>query len=59
MAPLALGGAIVASKSGTTYYYPWCTGATKIGAGNMRYFASEDAAKKAGLHPAKNCKGLE
>ena len=55
---LSGGGYYVASKSGSTYYFPWCTGAQKIAAQNQRWFQSEADAKAAGYKPAKNCKGL-
>lgn len=59
--PTALiqGGMVIASRSGTTYYYPWCSGAEKILPANQRVFLSEATAAAAGFHPAKNCKGLE
>ena len=56
--PIVLGGLIVASRAGSTYYYPWCTGAGKILPQNQVWFASEDAARRAGYQPAKACKGL-
>jgi hypothetical protein len=52
------GGLIVASRSGSAYYYPWCDGALKIAPANQRWFSSEAAARAAGYTPAKNCKGL-
>ncbi|MDO8514123.1 MAG: Ada metal-binding domain-containing protein [bacterium] len=55
---MTFGGQFVASKTGSAYYYPWCAGATKILPQNQRWFQSEDAARKAGYTPAKNCKGL-
>ena len=55
---MAPGGLLVAARSGSVYYYPWCTGASKILLQNQRWFQSEDAARKAGYAPAKNCKGL-
>ena len=55
---IAPGGLLVAARSGSVYYYPWCTGASKILLQNQRWFQSEDAARKAGYAPAKNCKGL-
>lgn len=55
---MAVGGLIVASRSGSAYYYPWCAGAAKILPQNQRWFASEAAARNAGYAPAKNCKGL-
>src|SRR3989344_970129 len=53
-----LGGSIIASKNGTAYYFPWCSGAQKILVQNQIWFASEKAARAAGYAPAKNCKGL-
>ncbi|MHB1086187.1 MAG: Ada metal-binding domain-containing protein [Minisyncoccota bacterium] len=55
---MAVGGQYVASRSGSTYYFPWCSGALKIAPANERWFASEQAAKAAGYRPAKNCNGL-
>ncbi len=48
----------VASKNGTKYYYPWCSGVSKIKEENKVWFSSADEAKKAGFEPAANCKGL-
>lgn len=53
-----IGGLIVAARSGSAYYYPWCSGAAKIAAANRVWFPSEAAAREAGYAPAKNCKGL-
>jgi len=53
-----MGGLIIASKSGNSYYFPWCSGAEKIAAANKVWFDSETEAKAAGYAPAKNCKGL-
>ncbi|OGG53905.1 hypothetical protein A2851_03305 [Candidatus Kaiserbacteria bacterium RIFCSPHIGHO2_01_FULL_53_29] len=53
-----MGGLFVASRTGSVYYYPWCTGAQKILPTNQAWFPSEGAAQKAGYRPAKNCKGL-
>lgn len=55
---MAPGGQYVASRTGEVYYFPWCAGAQKIAAQNQRWFATEEAARKAGYRPAKNCKGL-
>lgn len=54
-----IGGLLVASWNGSAYHYPWCPGASKISSQNQRWFASAQAARDAGLMPAKNCKGLE
>lgn len=51
-------GGVVASKTGSVYYFPWCTGALKIAEANKMTFASELLAKNAGLRPAGNCKGM-
>lgn len=57
-AAMPAGGQYVASRTGSTYYFPWCSGALKIAPQNERWFKSEDAARSAGYRPAKNCKGL-
>lgn len=57
-AALFMGGLLVASRTGSVYYYPWCSGAQKIAPANQVWFGSEVAAKKAGYAPAKTCKGL-
>ena|SRR3989344_1002181 len=55
---MSAGGLLVASRKGSAYHYPWCSGATSIAAGNKVWFESEAAAQRAGYTPAKNCKGL-
>jgi hypothetical protein len=55
---LALGGQFVALRTGTVYYFPWCSGAQQIPPEKQVWFVSENAAKKAGYRPAKNCRGL-
>lgn len=52
-------GVIVASKNGTKYHFPWCSGALRIKDENKIWFESEDEAKSAGYGPASNCKGLK
>jgi len=52
-------GVVVASKNGTKYHYPWCSGAKSITEANKVYFKSTEEAKKAGYTPASNCKGLK
>ncbi len=54
-----IGGAIVASKKGSKYHYPWCSGARRMSEQNKRWFKSVEDARKAGYLPAGNCKGLE
>lgn len=51
-------GKYVASKSGTKYYLPTCSGVKRIKEENKVFFNSEDEAKAEGLEPAKNCPGL-
>lgn len=53
-----IGGLVVASRSGSAYYYPWCGGASNISPANKVWFNTEAAAQKAGYVPARNCKGL-
>ncbi|MEN9413328.1 MAG: hypothetical protein RLZZ342_415 [Candidatus Parcubacteria bacterium] len=56
---LALGGQFVALRTGSVYYFPWCSGAQQIPPEKQVWFVSENAAKKAGYRPAKNCRGLQ
>lgn len=56
---VAVGGQIVASKTGSKYHYPWCAGASQITEKNKIWFASSEEARKAGYAPASNCKGLK
>ncbi|MFA7309288.1 MAG: Ada metal-binding domain-containing protein [Candidatus Paceibacterota bacterium] len=55
---IPIGGEFVASRTGSVYYYPWCSGVAKIAVTNQRWFRSEKEAQAAGYRPAKNCKGL-
>lgn len=52
------GSGVVASKNGTTFYYPWCSGRNRIKPENERWFESPAEALKYGLKPAQNCLGL-
>ena len=52
-------GLVVASKSGTKYYYPWCTGVSRIKEENKVWFDSIEKARAAGLTPASGCTGLK
>lgn len=52
-------GQVVASKSGTKYHYPWCTGAKQISEKNKITFESAESARAAGYTPASNCRGLK
>ena len=51
-------GKYVASKSGTAYHYPWCSGAQRIKEENKIWFQTKEEAEKAGYKPAGNCDGL-
>ncbi len=55
---LGAGQAVVASKSGSKYHLPWCSGAQRIKPENLITFTSRDEAERAGYTPAANCKGL-
>jgi len=58
--PTAVGkGIVFSSKSGTKYYYPWCSGANRVKEENRVWFNSIADAKSAGLTPAANCPGLK
>ncbi|MFA6095204.1 MAG: hypothetical protein WC757_04995 [Candidatus Paceibacterota bacterium] len=52
-------GQVVASKSGTKYHFPWCSGAKTISDANKITFASIEEARTKGYLPAANCKGLK
>jgi len=45
-------GMFVASKSGTKYYWPWCSWAERIKPENQRWFNSEKEAQTAGYSPS-------
>ena len=51
-------GEVIASKSGTVYYLPACSGVSRILPENRVTYPSRAAAEAKGLKPAKNCKGL-
>ncbi len=51
-------GGYVASKSGTKYHLPWCSGAKRIKEENKVFFKTKEEAEKAGYSPASNCKGI-
>lgn len=46
---------IVVSKSGTKYYYVWCSGAARIALKNRVYFATVGEAEKKGYTKASGC----
>lgn len=51
-------GKVVASRQGSKYHYPWCSGAKRIKPENLVEYESIAAAVAAGLTPAGNCPGL-
>jgi hypothetical protein len=51
-------GKYVASKSGTKYYLPTCSGAKRIKEANRVWFAAKEEAEASGRTPAANCDGL-
>jgi hypothetical protein len=57
--PLNEGGKVIASKTGTKYHLPWCSGAKTIKEENKIWFDSYQDARDAGYLPASNCKGIE
>jgi hypothetical protein len=52
-------GEVVASKSGSKYHLPTCSGAKSIKPENLISFPSIAAAQAAGYTPAANCPGLQ
>lgn len=52
-------GSVVASKNGTKYYFPWCSGASRISEANKVVYKTIDLARAKGLTPASNCAGLK
>ena len=48
----------VASKNGSKYHLPWCSGAMRIKEENKLVFKSKEKAEAAGYAPADNCPGL-
>jgi hypothetical protein len=51
-------GTYVASRNGSVYHLPWCSGAQRINEENKVWFSTKEAAQAAGYRPAANCKGL-
>lgn len=56
--PISQGGEYVASKNGSVYHLPWCSGAQRIKEENKVWFTTKEDAEQAGYRPATNCKGL-
>ena len=55
----AVQGVVVASKSGSKYHLPTCSGAKSIKPENLISFESIAAAQAAGYSAAANCPGLQ
>ena len=51
-------GKYVASKKGTKYHLPTCSGAKTMSPENKIWFTTKEEAEAAGFTPAANCKGL-
>jgi hypothetical protein len=49
---------IVASKSGTKFYYIWCSGSNRIKEENKVFFSTIEEAQNEGYKSAQNCLGL-
>jgi hypothetical protein len=52
-------GLLVASKNGSKYHFPWCSGALRIKNENKIWFSSFEEAKASGYEKALNCVGLK
>lgn len=59
VAPLVTSSAVVGSKSGKKYYFPWCGTVKRIKPENQVHFGSIEEARTAGFTPGGNCKGLK
>lgn len=54
--PTSIKGLFVGSKSGKTYYAPWCAGVKRIHEENKVWFSSKDDAEMKGYKPSSSCK---
>lgn len=52
-------GKYLASRSGSFYYLPACSGAKRIKEKNIVWFQTREDAESRGLRPATNCQGIE
>ena len=52
-------GSFVASKTGKTYYFPWCGAANRIKIDQLVWLPDLSAARRLGYKPAGNCHGLK
>ncbi len=48
-------GSVVASANGTRYYFPWCSGVSRIREENKIWFQTEQDAQNAGYTKATSC----
>ncbi|XKT74295.1 MAG: hypothetical protein ACJKTH_02990 [Patescibacteria group bacterium UBA2163] len=48
----------VASRHGSKYHFPWCSGAQVMNEENKIWFGTRKEAEQAGYTPAANCEGL-
>lgn len=51
----ALPGLFVASRKGKNYYYPWCSGVSRLKEANKIWFKSAKEAEAAGYKLASGC----
>ncbi len=51
-------GSYVASKNGSVYHLPWCSGVSRMKEENKVWFDSKEDAENAGYRPAANCPGI-
>ena len=51
--------AFVASKTGKSYYFPWCGTVNRIKEANLVWFSDRAEAESKGYVPASNCHGLK
>lgn len=58
LATSSIEGKYVASKNGTKYHLPWCSGAQRISEANKIWFETKEEAEGRGYTPAANCKGI-
>lgn len=56
--PAPQAGVYVASRNGTVFHLPTCSGAKRISEANKIWFATKEEALAKGYRPAANCKGL-
>lgn len=50
---------VIASKKGSVYHFPWCSGTITIKEENKIYFKNKEEAIFSGLRLAKNCEDIK